>query len=148
MLRNRGHQMHGTSFHDLLWFSNHLGLLWWVPAGKGAEKKEEARGQAEETDCMAPSDGHTGHSPAGTSQEEQGETTVDGEGGETVSEQHTPAQGEPSDQRTEPPLPKTTMDWAPCAKSIFYHVYLCLARQIMYKRMNYEQTKKTRKERF
>ena len=73
-------------------------------------KKEEGSGQADGTDYTAPSDGQRGHRPAGTSQEVQGETTVDGEGGETVSEQHIPAQGEPSDQRTEPPLPKTNMD--------------------------------------
>ncbi len=30
-------------------------------------------------------------------------------------------------------------------KSIFYHVYLCLARQIMYKRMNYEQMRLKKK---
>ncbi|MCI4379265.1 hypothetical protein PGIGA_G00225930 [Pangasianodon gigas] len=77
-----------------------------LPEGEEAKSaaREHLRGQAKETHSTTANDGQREKSLGGTGEEE---TIL--ERGESFSEQHI-AQGESSDQRTEPPSPETNMD--------------------------------------
>ncbi|KAJ8271887.1 hypothetical protein COCON_G00107460 [Conger conger] len=82
------------------------------PEGEGAsagERKRDTNLNSQETDVVAEKEQQPGLSPLGAGPEDATEEEEEGEGGETVSQQHMPQGGaEPSDQRTDPPSLRNT----------------------------------------